>query len=54
MLTHPHFKVPMPDPQWPYFNAFLGSQNACLGFRKEWPHASVIEEIRECMQVIDI
>ncbi|WP_028558724.1 metallophosphoesterase [Paenibacillus pinihumi] len=25
MLTHPFFKVPMPHPQWSYFNAFLGS-----------------------------
>lgn len=27
---------------------------ACLGYRKEWRHASVTEEIRECLQVIDI
>jgi len=25
MLAHPYFKVPMPHPQWSYFNAFLGS-----------------------------
>ncbi|MFC0211960.1 metallophosphoesterase [Paenibacillus chartarius] len=25
MLAHPYFKVPMPNPLWAYFNAFLGS-----------------------------
>lgn len=25
MLSHPFFKVPVPNPQWEYFNAFLGS-----------------------------
>ncbi|KKO55561.1 metallophosphoesterase [Paenibacillus sp. DMB20] len=87
MLSHPYFKVPMPHPQWSYFNAFLGSTDyaalyrkygvrygimghvhyrkryaeqgtemicACLGYRKEWRNASVSEEIRECLQVIDI
>lgn len=34
MLTHPHFKVPMPHPQWSYFNAFLGSQDYAELYRK--------------------
>lgn len=25
MLSHPHFKVPLPNERWEYFNAFLGS-----------------------------
>ncbi|MNT93847.1 hypothetical protein D3C72_2354170 [compost metagenome] len=85
MLAHPFFKVPMPHPQWEYFNAFLGSAEyaglykkygvsygimghvhyrkryaeagtemicACLGYRKEWKHATAAEEIRSCLQVI--
>ncbi|MFD3257207.1 metallophosphoesterase [Paenibacillus lentus] len=87
MLAHPYFKVPMPHPQWSYFNAFLGSRDyaelyrkygvrygimghvhyrkrymelgtemicACLGYRKEWHHVSVTEELCDCLQVIDI
>lgn len=87
MLTHPFFKVPMPHPQWSYFNAFLGSTEyaelykqygvrygimghvhyrkrhaehetemicACLGYRKEWRNGTVMEEIRDCMQEIDL
>jgi putative phosphoesterase len=34
MLTHPYFKVPMPHPQWAYFNAFLGSAEYAELYRR--------------------
>ena len=34
MLTHPYFKVPMPHPQWEYFNAFLGSAEYAALYEK--------------------
>lgn len=34
MLSHPFFKVPMPHPQWEYFNAFLGSSDYADLYRK--------------------
>jgi len=34
MLAHPYFKVPMPHPQWSYFNAFLGSEGYADLYRK--------------------
>lgn len=34
MLGHPYFKVPMPHPQWSYFNAFLGSTEYAELYRR--------------------
>ncbi|WP_197073662.1 hypothetical protein NYE80_07795 [Paenibacillus sp. FSL H7-0357] len=36
MLTHPFFKVPLPNKRWEYFNAFLGSTeylNLCRKYK---------------------